>query len=93
MEVIITKKYVKELGKLPKSIIALSDAVIDKLPAAKSLQGNGIDITKMEGQKKDEKYYRIRVGDYRIGVNNSNPKNLVITIIHRDAIYKKFLSK
>lgn len=60
MEVIITKKYVKELGKLPKSIIALSDAVIDKLPAAKSLQENGIDITKMEGQKKDEKYYRIR---------------------------------
>ena len=35
MEVIITKKYVKELGKLPKSIIALSDAVIHKLPACK----------------------------------------------------------
>jgi len=93
MEVIITKNYIKELGKLPKHIIALADEVIDKLYAAKSLQESGVDFTKLEGQKKEEKYYRIRVGDYRIGVNNINPKVLIITIIHRGAIYKKFPPK
>ena len=90
MEVIITKKYIKELAMLPKYIIAAADEVIDKLKAAKSLPDSGVDFTKMEGQKKDEKYYRIRVGDYRIGINNINPKIIVITIIHRNAIYKKF---
>jgi mRNA-degrading endonuclease RelE of RelBE toxin-antitoxin system len=93
MEVIISKNYIKELVKLPKHIIALADEVIDKLHAAKSLQESGVDFTKMEGQKKDEKYYRIRVGDYLIGVNNINPKILIITIIHRGAIYKKFPPK
>lgn len=90
MEVIITKKYIKELAKLPKYIIAAADEVIDKLKAAKSLPDCDVDFTKMEGQKKDEKYYRIRVGDYRIGINTINPKIIVITIIHQNAIYKKF---
>ena len=93
MEVIITKGYVKELSKLPKQIIALADNVIDKLHVAKSLKDSGVDFTKMEGQKKDEKYYRIKVGDYRIGVNNIHPKILIITIIHQNAIYKKFPPK
>jgi hypothetical protein len=52
MEVIISKNYIKELGKLPKHIIALADEVIDKLHAAKSLQESGVDFTKMEGQGK-----------------------------------------
>lgn len=90
MEVIITKAFIKELSKLPRTIIPLADAVIDKLHTAKSLQDSGADFTKMEGQKKNEKYYRIRVGDYRIGIENINPKIVVITIIHRSAIYKKF---
>jgi len=92
MEVIITKGFVKELSKLPKSIIALADAVIDKLHFAKSLQESGVDFTKPEGQKKNEKYYRIRVGDYGIGIENINPKIVVITIIYRSAVYKKFPS-
>lgn len=93
MEVIVTKGYLKELAKLPKHIIAAADDVIDKLHATKSLQESGVDFTKMEGQKKDEKYYRIRVGDYRIGINNINPKVVVITIIHRNAVYKTFPPK
>lgn len=92
MEVIITKGFVKELSKFPKHIIAQADAVIEKLHTANSLHESGVDFTKMEGQKKNEKYYRIRVGDYRIGIENINPTIVIITIIHRGAVYKKFPS-
>lgn len=90
MEVKITKNYIKELSKLPKNIIQMSDNVIEKLHSAKSLEASGVDYKKMEGQKKGENYYRIRVGDYRIGINNNNPKIIIITIIHRGKIYKHF---
>ncbi|MDQ6844149.1 MAG: type II toxin-antitoxin system RelE/ParE family toxin [Bacteroidota bacterium] len=90
MEVIVTKKFVKELKPLPKPIQLAVKFVLIKLTQAKSLQDSGFDFTKMEGAKKDEKYYRIRVGDYRIGLENKTPKIIIITIIHRSAVYKKF---
>ncbi len=93
MEVIITKGYLKELAKLPKPVIVASDAVIDKLKAAKSLQNSGVHFEKMEGQKKGENYYRIRIGEYRIGVENINPKIIVLVIVKRNDIYKVFPPK
>lgn len=93
MEVIITSGYIKDLAKLPKPVIALADSVIDKLRAAKSLQESGVQAEKMEGQKKGENYYRIRTGEYRIGVENINPKIIVLVIIKRNDIYKVFPPK
>ena len=76
MEVIITKGYIKDLARLPKPVIAAADAVIDKLKAAKSLQDSGVHFEKMEGQKKGENYYRIRTGEYRIGIENIKQSRL-----------------
>ena len=47
----------------------------------------------MEGQKKGENFYRIRVGEYRIGVENINPKVIVLLIVNRNDIYKLFPPK
>ena len=47
----------------------------------------------MEGQKKGENYYRIRCGEYRIGIENINPKIIVLVIVKRNDIYKVFSSK
>lgn len=94
MEVIIKKAFIKALKLTPKEIqIKVLEIITEVLPGAKNLETSGVDYSKIEGQKKDEKYYRIRVGNYRIGVENFNPKIILITILHRGAIYKKFPSQ
>ena len=94
MEVIIKSSFLKALRFAPKNIQDIVKEIITvKLPTAKSLEASGLDYKKMEGQKKSENYYRIRVGDWRIGVEYKNPKFLIITILGRGAIYKKFPPK
>ena len=67
--------------------------MITKLVSAKNLESSGLDYTKMEGQKKGENYFRIRLGDWRIGTQYVNPKIILITILSRGNIYKQFPSK
>ncbi len=90
MEVIIGKQYLKDLRKVPKYVLIAADAVIDKLKSAENLNKSGVDYTKMEGQKKIENYYRIRVGEWRIGVVLKTPSIIILTILSRGEIYKKF---
>ena len=90
MEVIITKGYIKDLKFLPKEVILAADAVIDMLAAAKSLQDSGVDYKKLSGQKKNSNYYRIRIGDYRLGCELIQPKIIMITIFSRQDDYKTF---
>lgn len=90
MEVTIKKGFLKDLKKVPKPVFEASDAVIDKLKSSTSLENSGLDHIKMEGQKKGENYYRIRIGEWRMGIEYVNPQIVVITILHRGTIYKNF---
>ena len=93
MEVIIGNQYLKDLRKVPKYVFVAADGIIDKLKAADNLQKSGVDYTKMEGQQKGENYYRIRVGAWRIGVKLITPSIIILTILSRGEIYKKFPPK
>ena len=90
MEVIITKSYLKDLKFLPKEVIIASDEVINKLFAATGLQDSGVDYNKLSGQKNTENYYRIRVGNHRIGCQLIQPTIILITIFNRQDDYKGF---
>ncbi len=90
MEVIIKKSYLKDLKKVPKPIFIAADYVIDKLKSSTSLENSGVDCIKMEGQKKGENYYRIRIGDWRMGIEYVKPGIIIICILSRGTIYKKF---
>ncbi len=90
MEVIVLKSYFKDLKKLPKKVIADSTYVLETLANAENLQTSELDYIKLSGQKSDEKYYRIRIGDYRIGCELIKPKVILITIFHRQDDYKSF---
>ncbi|MDQ6814872.1 MAG: type II toxin-antitoxin system RelE/ParE family toxin [Bacteroidota bacterium] len=90
MEVVIKKSYIRNLKRVPKPIFLASDAVIDKLRAASSLERSGLDYIKMEGQRKGENYYRIRIGEWRIGIEYVNPTVIIICILSRGNIYKHF---
>ena len=90
MEVIIKKRYIKDSKFLPKDVVKAADAIIDILADANSLKESGLDYIKLSGQKKDENFYRIRTGNYRIGCELIQPKIIVITIFSRQEDYKKF---
>lgn len=90
MEVTITKAFIKDLKTAPKPVQLAADAAIKKLMESASLQVSGLDYTKMEGQKKGESYYRIRIGVWRMGIEYIHPKVVVIRILARGTIYKHF---
>lgn len=88
MEIIYKKKFVKELEKLPKRVQLGVKDVLDKLVVAENLETSGVDYKLMEGQKKGQNYYRIRVGGYRIGIDYARPGVIVIMIASRGDVYK-----
>ena len=90
MELIIKKSFPKAVKSAPKHIQEAVKEVVTKLIVAKSLETSGLDYTRMEGQKKGENYFRIRIGDWRIGAEYVNPKIILITILTRGNIYKQF---
>jgi mRNA interferase RelE/StbE len=90
MEVIIRKQYLKDLRKVPKHIFTSANTALDKLRSAENLNKSGVDFTKMQGQKKDKEYYRIRLGDWRMGIELKTPSVIIITIKQLSEIYKKF---
>jgi len=68
MEIIYKKTFVKNFEKLPNHVKKRVLEVMDELIEAETLQTSNVDFTPIQGQKEDINYYRIRVGDYRIGI-------------------------
>ncbi len=83
MEVIVTKGFLKDLRLCPKYIQEKAGSIIATLEKTETLNKSGLDYSKMEGQKKNENYYRIRVGDWRIGIELKMPGIIMITILSR----------
>lgn len=90
MEVIVRRSFQKELRKVPSHIQRKVGDVISILEKSDTLDKSGVDYKKMTGQEKHEKYYHIRVGDWRIGTELKKPSIIFITILHRSEIYQRF---
>jgi len=86
MEIIITKVFEKQLKSVPKYIRESAIAVLEALEKAKNVTEIK-DLKKLSGYTN---YYRIRIGNYRMGLQIINPKIIVVTILHRGAVYKVF---
>jgi mRNA interferase RelE/StbE len=93
MELVLTKKFIKQASKLPKEIQDSVNQELTILGDSENLESSGLDIKRMAGQKKNTNYYRIRVGDWRIGIEINDPLVIIITILTRGDIYKKFPPK
>jgi len=90
MEVIIARSFLKDLRAKPKHVVHAVEALIERLEAAPNLEKSGADFKIMEGQKKGEHYYRIRLGDWRIGIEYIHPRLIVLRIIARGDVFKHF---
>jgi mRNA interferase RelE/StbE len=88
MKIIFDKSFHKSLDqKLPRHIARQLNVVIDDLESAN-------DIYQIAGVKKlsgFKNYYRLRLGDYRLGLELENKYTVrIIIICHRKDIYKQF---
>ncbi|MDX2250603.1 MAG: type II toxin-antitoxin system RelE/ParE family toxin [Bacteroidia bacterium] len=93
MKVLIDKTFEKDVSKVPTSALHKKLArVIEQVIAAESPKEIH-NLKKLQGYKT---YYRIKLGDYRIGIeivnNAETTENIVyfIRFLHRKDVYKYF---
>lgn len=90
MNIEITKGFTKKAEKLPvpvkkqlQSIIRSIQEIDDlmRIPGSKRLKSDRKDVGK---------YYRIRLGDYRIGIELTGNTVKLVTVGDRKEIYRNF---
>lgn len=87
MKVEFRKSFVKDLERMTvKSLKQRVKHTIDQVEQAETLHQIG-DIKKLRGS---EGYYRIRIGDYRIGLAAKAGTVVFVRFLHRKDIYRYF---
>ncbi len=85
MTVTAQRSFEKDISKISDAILAYKvDAVIEELEECKSISSIQ-HIKKMSAQGK---YYRVRIGDYRLGFKEENYTIILLWFTHRKDIYK-----
>lgn len=93
MEIEFVARFRKDLKRVsPEVRIQVAD-VVERLQAANDLESSGLDYKRMQGQKKTENYYRIRVGGHRIGIEYLLPNVILLRVLKRGDAYKHFPPK
>jgi len=89
MDVFFKGRFIKDFKRLPKDI--KKDArefcflVAPKAENLSDLKANS--LKKIKGFKN---YYRVRIGDYRIGFKKVKNQIIFMRVLHRKDIYKLF---
>lgn len=87
MQVIYNKKFLKDLASLSsRQRIKVEKLVFEEIPAFKLLS-EIYNLKKLQGY---QLYYRIKVGDYRIGLKFENQLLTFERVLHRKDIYNLF---
>jgi len=81
------ESFTKDLRKIrDKDLLKRAKAVIETVEQAQSLG----DVPNLERLKGWSKYYRIRVGDYRVGLSIEEDVVTFVRFLHRKDIYRYF---
>ena len=87
MRVEFRKTFEKDLRKLnDKSLLAKLKAAIETIEQADSLDA----IPNLKKLKGDDGYFRIRIGDYRVGLFLAGETLLFVRVVHRREFYRYF---
>jgi mRNA interferase RelE/StbE len=87
MQIEITKKFGKQVEKChDKKIRSRLSETIQDIVKANSLS----ELRNVKKLKGYNSYYRIRIGDYRIGISYENNIVVFAAFDHRSDIYKYF---
>jgi mRNA interferase RelE/StbE len=86
MKIVIKKSFKREFTRLPANIQSATQIILKKLKNAEALETAGVDYAPIRGQKTGHSYYRIRIGQYRMGIEYIAPDLIVITVAARGDI-------
>lgn len=88
MEISYTKTFLKDLSKITpaKRRQQIEKFVFEELPALSSIEAEG-KIEKMTGYKN---HYKIRFGDYRVGLLKNDRTIELQRVLNRKEIYRFF---
>lgn len=87
MNTVFRKRFLKELSKIPQGERQrIEKFVFDELPEAKFLS----ELGNVEHMKGYPSYYKVRFGQYRIGIKVENDRVILERALHRKDIYRYF---
>ena len=89
MDIFFKPSFIKDFKKLPKNIKADVRKICseDFLIAKDLMEIRQVDIKLIKGFKN---YFRVRIGDYRIGFKKEDQSVVFMRVKHRKDIYKIF---
>jgi mRNA interferase RelE/StbE len=81
------RSFKKDLSKIRNQDLLMKiKGVIEEVENAESL----LDISNIKKLNANRSFYRIRVGDYRIGLTDNDGVITFVRILHRKEIYRYF---
>ncbi len=83
-----TKSFSKDLQKHRKNRQLLMQ--IQRIVEAVEQSEIVLDITNLKQLKTGDRYYRIRIGNYRIGITIEDGLVTFVRVLHRKEIYRFF---
>ncbi|SDN39740.1 addiction module toxin, RelE/StbE family [Desulfonauticus submarinus] len=88
MKLIFEKRFEKDLKKIKdKRILEKVKSIIEKI----SLTGSLLELDEnVKRMRSNPNFWRIKIGDYRIGLEKEKDKIIFVRILHRKDIYKYF---
>jgi mRNA interferase RelE/StbE len=87
VQVLFNRKFLKDLAEIPtKTRTKVEYLAFTEIPALTSIA----QVQNLEKLKGYSHFYRIRVGDYRIGLKIIGEELSFERILHRKEIYKLF---
>lgn len=90
MKIRIEKSFAKDVDHIrDKNALKKLRALLEVIEHAKSIQEIQ-HIKKIEGH---DSFYRIKIGDYRVGMEISRKEAVLIRCLHRKDIYRYFPKK
>lgn len=87
MKVLFEKSFGRDLKKIKdKRLLKQVQETIDQVESAASIS----DVSNMKKMQGFDTYYRIRVGNYRIGIEISEGQVIFVCFLNRKNIYHYF---
>ena len=87
MKVEFRKSFAKDLGKIrDQDLLDRIKVAIEEIENAENL----LDMSNIKKLKADGDYYRLRVGNYRIGFIEDEEIISLVRVLHRREMYRYF---
>ena len=88
MRTVFRKSFTKDLRNYSKdrSLLSRIEAIILQVESADTIT----DITNLKKLKAEGSYYRIRIGNFRLGLIIENETVTFVRLLHRKDIYRYF---